>query len=286
MARTLPIGQRQAKRILQMSPADRLAFLAEGLPIILTSAQSFWAASLSLLEMPREARVLKSFAKEEAAKILILMDLVRCPKQRSERESIVVGRFYGHLERLIYAQVAEGWSEDVARLRKRVEPLRKAHYLEGNLGEYILPNSVVYDRESKLYADIEAYEDGAPLWSAPTAYQSPFPQMMPPVLAVAEAMSACGMFTVAGLTAVAEIWGEVDFVDKETLQAAERLTQKLLERLISEDLPVESATQEHVGVLYRHWPLPMYDVDLTTIPVTLEELKAEQDRLLWAEAGH
>lgn len=286
VVRTLPIGQRQAKRILRMSYSDRIAFLAEGFPIVLASAQGFWVASLSLSGMPREAEVLKNFAKEEAAKVLILMDLVRCPKHRSDRESIVVGRFYGHLERLIYAQLAEWWSQDVASLRKTVEPMRKAHYLEGSMGEYILPNSVVYDRESKLYADIEAYEDGAALWSAPIGHKSPFPQRMPPVLEVAEAMSACGMFTVAGLTAVFEVWQEVDFVDKETMQMAKTLTERLLERLIAEDLPAASATQEHVDALHRHWPLPMYNVDLNAIPVTLAELKAEQDRLLWAEAGY
>ncbi|MGM5049533.1 hypothetical protein AB8A20_11710 [Tardiphaga sp. 604_B6_N1_1] len=282
----LSTGPRQAKRILRMSSAERIAFLAEGFPIVLASAKGFWTAALSLPEMPREAQVLTNFAKEEAAKILVLMDLVRCPKHRSDREGIVVGRFYGHLERLIYAQLAEWWSMDIASLRKTVEPMRKGHYLEGNLGKYILPNSVVYDRESKLYADVEAYEDGAALWSAPGGHRSPFPPRMPPVLEVAEAMSACGMFTVAGLTAVSEVWREVDFVDAQTLQMAEALTERLLERLMAEGLPAASATQEHVNALYRHWPMPMYNVDLGPIPVTLEELKAEQDRLLWAEAGY
>jgi hypothetical protein len=64
------------------------------------------------------------------------------------------------------------------------------------------------------------------------------------------------------------------------------LTQQLLARLIVEGLPQESATQDHVNILYRHWPLPLYNVDLDPIPVTLEELKAEQDRLYWAFFSH
>ncbi len=278
------IGQRQANRLCQMSPTDRLTFIAEGLPVILASAQGFWGASVGLAAMPREAEVLKGFAKEEAAKILVLMDLLRCPEALiTDRLGMLVNRFYGHLERLIYAQVTEWWSEDIARLRKAVEPLRKTHYLEGNLGEYILPNSTLYDRESKLYADIEAYEDGAALWNAPTVYPSHFPPMKPRVLVVAEAMSALGMFTPAGLKAVAEVWAPLAFTDTETLHDGERLTRQLLERLIAESLPGEEATQEHVDDLTRSWPLPMYDVDLSPIPVTLEELKAEQDRLFWAE---
>ncbi|MGY3116135.1 hypothetical protein ACVWXQ_000070 [Bradyrhizobium sp. S3.14.4] len=108
MAKKLQIGQRQASRICQMSATDRLAFIAEGLPIIHASAKGFWSASLELNAMPREAEVLEGFAKEEAAKILILLDVVRCPEKRvAGKLSMLIGRFYGHLERLIYAQLAE-----------------------------------------------------------------------------------------------------------------------------------------------------------------------------------
>ncbi|UGA49021.1 hypothetical protein HU230_0042555 (plasmid) [Bradyrhizobium quebecense] len=77
----------------------------------------------------------------------------------------------------------------------------------------------------------------------------------------------------------------MEFKERETLWDAERLTRELLERLIAEGLLQESATQDHVDTLYRHWPLPMYNVDLSPVPVTLDALKAEQDRLCWAEVG-
>ena len=89
------IGQRQARRLCQMSLADRLTFIAEGLPLILASAQGFWSASVALAAMPREAEVLRGFAKEEAAKILVLMDLLRCPQALIDgRLRILVDRFY------------------------------------------------------------------------------------------------------------------------------------------------------------------------------------------------
>jgi hypothetical protein len=286
MTKKLQIGQRQASRICQMSMADRLAFIAEGLPIIHASAKGFWSASVELRTMPREAEVLEGFAKEEAAKILILLDAMRCPEKLvAGKLNMLIGRFYGHLERLIYAQLAEWWCEDIARLRKAVEPLRKAHDLEGNMGEFIVPNSTLYHRESKLYADVEAYEDGTPVWNAPVGHPSPFGPRMPAVVAVVEAMAACGMFTLAGLQATSQVWGQLEFKDCETLWDAERLTRQLLNRLIADGLPQESATQDHVDTLYRHWPLPMYNVDLSPVPVTLDELKAEQDRLYWAEVG-
>jgi hypothetical protein len=52
------IGLRQAKRLCNMTHEARLTFIAEGLPIILKSAQGFWDASRSLKDRPREAEVL------------------------------------------------------------------------------------------------------------------------------------------------------------------------------------------------------------------------------------
>jgi hypothetical protein len=269
----------------QMSFEDRLAFIAKGLPIILASAEGFQGGSCQIADYPREAEVLEGFAKEEAAKILILIDAVRCPPSLvASKLSLITKRFYDHRARLIYAQVAEWWFEDVARMRVAVEPLCKTHYLEGNMGEYILPNSAIYTRESKLYADVEVYEDGLPVWNAPKGFPYRF-RHVPAALSVCKAMSALGVFTLAGLRATSEIWGQEFFTENESIRDAERLTKELIGRLIVEGLPAVNASQEHVDTLYRHWPLPMYDVDLAEIPVTLDELKEEQERLYWAEVG-
>lgn len=72
MARTkLNIGLGQARRLCQMKQTNRLAFIAEGLPVILESARGFWSAEKLIETNPREAKVLRGFAEEEAAKILI-----------------------------------------------------------------------------------------------------------------------------------------------------------------------------------------------------------------------
>lgn len=33
------------------------------------------------------------------------------------------------------------------------------------MGGFIVPNDTHYRRKSKLYADVEAYEDGTPVWN-------------------------------------------------------------------------------------------------------------------------
>ena len=114
----IPYGNRRADILTRMSQRDRLAFISEGLPIITASARNFWDAARQLEDGSREQSVLEGFAIEEAAKILILMDLVRCPaKHVSRRVKGMVKTFYDHLGRMIYAD-AQGWRvSDVTELQ-------------------------------------------------------------------------------------------------------------------------------------------------------------------------
>ena len=290
MEKQLEIGLGQARRLCQMPHEKRLAFLSEGLPITLTSAQGFWQASCQLKDRLREAEVMKGFAEEEAAKILILMDAVRCPKPLVDSKiGKITGWFYDHLARLIYAETVRWRQMDVAELREFIERERESHYLEGFCGEYIVPNWNIYQRESRLYADIATYGDGELQWNRPNLLQellsASYSPSVLPVLELAEAMSALGIFTHRGLEATSEIWGQVTFTTTETSVGAERLTRQLLKRLYEEELPSPEATQEHAEVLISNWQVPMYDLDLRPINVPVEKLRKEQEQMLWAEVG-
>ena len=211
----VPYGNRQARALCTMSHEARLDFIAEGLPIILKSAQGFWNAACQLEESLREASVLEGFAEEEAAKTLILLDLVRCPPAKvSERAGRIVKKiFYDHLARLIYAK-AQGWRPvDTRQLQEYVDTERQGHYLEGGMSEFIVPNWALYSRESTMYADIEVHEDGKPQWSDPHNWSNGVMRMQPMSLTLAESLSTLGIFSRAGLQAVADIWGSVDFID-------------------------------------------------------------------------
>ncbi|MEH2513680.1 hypothetical protein V1291_005034 [Nitrobacteraceae bacterium AZCC 1564] len=288
------IGLHQAKRLCQLPERERLLFIAEGLPVILDSAQSFWKAAQQLSNHHREAEVLRGFAEEEAAKILILMDVVRCPpKLIASKLGKLVDWFYDHLARLIYAQAVTWKPMHLAQLREYVDRRRRGHELEGYAGEYILPNWTVYQRESRLYTDIEAYQDGSLGWNSPCAtYRSSSAAGLtsmfdrtPHALRVAEAMQHLGLFTVQGLRATSEIWGSLEYREKENHLDGEKLAEQLLTRAKDEGLILDTAQQAHAATLYREWQIPMYNLDLSLIPVPFEELLAEQEREYWSVAG-
>jgi hypothetical protein len=208
------------------------------------------------------------------------------PKLIASRLNRIVGWFYNHLARLIYAEAVSWKPTHLAELRGYVDRQRRGHYLEGHAGEYIAPNWAVYQRESVLYADVEAFQDGTLEWSSPRdPPYGHFGSFRPPALRVVETMEQVGMFTPDGLKAVSDIWGSLEYKDKEDHHDGEKLTEQLLTRLHSEGLKLDTAQQEHVGTLYRDWQIPMYNLEFSLIPVSLEELEAEQEREYWSMVG-
>lgn len=235
-----------------MAHAERLDFIADGLPNILASARSLWIAAEKLVDNPREALVLEGFAEEEAAKVLILLDLVRCPPDKVEgRIGRIIKHFYSHLARLIYAK-AQSWRPvNVTQLQEYVDSERQGHYLEGGMSEYIMPNWAIYSRESTLYADIEQHEDGVAQWSDPTHGASAGMLIRPFALMLIEALEAIGVFSRSGLQATNDIWRDVDFVANEHSGHVRDLTGRLAERLDAEGLVTAAATSEHAR-WFRH----------------------------------
>ncbi|WP_168333808.1 hypothetical protein [Rhizobium anhuiense] len=144
--------------------------------------------------------------------------------------------------------------------------------------------TLIYQRETRLYADIEGLDDGTLQWVAPGGYTSMF-DFKPNALIVAEVLSAVGAFSIKGINAVSAVWDEVDFQDATTCNESDRLIQAMLERLIEEKLVTEAASDDHVGQLYNRWQMPLYALDMKSKVVERSALEEEQERMLWAETG-
>lgn len=281
-------GNRRAGILAHLKQRQRLDLIADGLPIIAASAHGFWDASQKLENGSREATVLEGFAEEEAAKALILVDLVRCPpKQVARRAGAMVKTFYDHLGRLIYADAQHWCPTDVDQLREYVDQAREGHALEGYVGEYIVPNWARYSREAALYADVEVYEDGVPQWSAPKGKMTKSIFGGPPnALTLVEAMELAGMFDRRGIEIVHGVWGKIDFVDSQGFEEQRRLTKAMLQKLFDAELISNKFTDAHGYTLYNNWQIPMYALDFREIEIPLEDLEARREAALWNEVGY
>lgn len=279
-AKAKDIGQKQLRALANLPLSERLDQIAAGLPILLKSAETLFASREPVGATSRIGQILRGHAREEAAKILILLDYVRCPPGLSDRAQRQLSVFYDHGSRLIYAQACSWKPVDVDMLRSYVDQQRGSHYVEGEYGELILPNWELYIREARLYADLTRTDSGALVWNDPDAWADDldvfgFP---PTVLSVARSLSRMGVFSREGLGLVHDIWPSIAFRSVEDHAQSKALIQETLERLIKAGLPADEATDDDVRMLYSSWQLPMYDIDTRMRSIELAELRAEQQR--------
>lgn len=280
------IGMKRGKVLCNLSHSGQLDIIAEGLPILMRSAGELLEASTTLAEHNRGAAILEGHAVEEVAKILILVDIVRCPqKLRPSRIGSMMTWFYDHLARLIYID-AQSWKPmNVKQLQEYVDDSRRSHSLEGMVGEYILPNWTTWPRESLLYADIVTYEDGEPAWNEPDILVPELDCYSRSPWRVCQALRDVGAFTRDGLEILSSVWSQTEFKDSQDFENAGTLTGEMLLALDRAGLVTDAADTEQVGILYDQWQMPMYHIEFSRIGVSLDELKTEQNARLWSEIG-
>ena len=269
-----------------MPEGERLEFLAEGMPAILASAEGFWAGAQALADRPREADVLEGFAAEEAAKILILLDFYRCPDaRRAGLAGKTVRRFYDHLARLLYVDAVVWRPVTKGELRSYVDRERQSHIVDGPMGEWVMAAGPVIERERRLYADVERYDEGVVVWNEPYGFPPLGDRRPPDVLRLAIAMRNLGFLSPEGMRVIRTIWGAADLSDGLTLRDTINLKWQTLWAAKDAGLNSQTATDGDVRAVCETWPFPMWDFDLGPLDVPLAELEAERDRNLAAEIG-
>ena len=273
------IGLRQAGQICMMDESRRLEFIAEGLPIIFSSAKSLIKASQTLTNFSREVEILEGHAQEECAKILILVDIVRCPpKVIASRIGPMIKWFYDHLARLIYAEAQPWKPASIKQLQEYVDTTRRSHYLEGAYSECIMPNWALFQRESFLYADVIGNEDADPIWSSPLQDWTRSGIDEPITYCIVDALEAFGIFSLPGLQILSQVWGKVDFAGDQDWGVSRTLFDELVDRLYVAKLITERAAEDHACILVNRWQMPMYRIDFSRIPVSLDELRQQREQ--------
>ena len=281
------IGMRRGRVLASFSQTKQLDLIAEGLPILMDSVGDLLSASMDLGQRHRAAHVLNNHALEEAAKILILVDIVRCPpKVRPARIGPMMGWFYEHLARLIYTEAQTWRPVDVDMLQEYVDHHRRSHYLEGGMSEYIMPNMTIFSRESLIYADLASDEHCELFWIKPETGLPLAQYSKPAARELCEALQVMGVFTREGLNIISSVWSQVNFVGKQHWSSVRRITEEMLLELERAKLITEGAQEKHLDILYDRWQMPMYHIDFKMEKVELEDLQAQRDASFWAEIGH
>ena len=231
------------------------------------------------------SRVLEYFAAEEAAKILILIDAVRCPKNKGADKSRTLGYFYDHIAKGIYAKVCDWRPVDLAEVRRGVDDERQERYLDGpNDVDWIFPNSIIERREKRLYVgyfceDTEENNHGEGYWTSPfndvSRVSEFFSYRTPSVVELVRDLYQTNATTSDGLSVIAEIWRNVDVRDEMRFDELKRLNRRTLEALNDRGLLTPVLDQVQVSV-ENHWIYPLWTLDLRMLEVDKKELLEEQ----------
>lgn len=264
--------------LAQLSPEAFLDALATGLPLIWKNASSLWkeAEELGKLGERRGVGILNSFAEEEAAKVLLLFDVVRCPNSQSDLRGRLIGQLDSHIGKGIYVRYYRTSPGDLTEVKRIVDSERKEFWREGEYGEYILPNSITTSREERLYVSYIRNDDATYEWSAPRDPMFHFGELSRfGVLRVAEALRNAGVFERDALRVVRDYWQKFRFEDiggdplsddlKTTIRWRQltEINHGMLCALAEQDLLSAEMTKEIQIVLTHELLFPLYPFDLS-----------------------
>ena len=256
------------KDLLQLKDGQLFEEVATGIRLVVEHAESLESTAVRLraIDEHRAAAIVRALAKEESAKVLILLDLIRCSRNNQDAKSKTVAAFGDHLAKEIYADACRWRPADFAEVTKIVDRERRPFYLDGpNDVDWILPNDAKSRRESRMYVDYVqdiTVEGGEYDWISPlpdSLYR--YEDTTPTCLVVARALHRVGMTTPEGLAVVADLWRGFQPQPQTTCQ-------ELLARNFDSLVRVSEARQnrevdpEDARSVCHHWPFPLWPLDL------------------------
>jgi len=255
----------------QKSDAELFAELAQGLRLSYENAQRTMAdvAAVAGQKRFRAAEILQNVANEEAAKALMLIDVVRCPRKAEQQRARQFTYFTDHLPKGIYTSVCEIRPHSFAKVRAWVERERKQFYLDGPTGtDWVFTNQITTSREQAMYVDY-VFAEGNYWWHDPATHDTNLfagSGFMPSsVVRLTAALHDAGAFSAASLAVIAEIWRPVEIRDDLSIHDLRRLNVATLEALDQKGLFIDPG-REALGLIVNGWIFPLYPLDLKVEP--------------------
>lgn len=252
----------------QLADRDLFQVLAEGIPLIVDNAVELAASADSLFQNDhrRTSLIMRGAAEEEAGKVLVLIDYVRCPRN-SEKRGKILARFSDHVPKLIHSEACSyPGIHSFCEMCKFVRQGCEQWYLDGPNGiDWIFPNEIRARRERNLYVDYvrdPTIEDGDASWWPPF---DPFMLacwcVTPDSVRLVRGLVAAGACSAKGLAVLAEIWRGFEPCPDTDRAELRRLNDATLDRLVELGDPIDDDVRSFVVF---HWPFPLWPLAMDT----------------------
>lgn len=286
---------REARKIQQLPGAQRNAAVLDGLVLLSEHVLALTTDAEILHDSGRRrgAAVLDVLAAEEAAKVFMLLDIVRAGWRDQKVVGRILGRWlYSHLARGLYVQAYSGQPANLRELREYVDLSRRDRYLDGPTGvDRLYRNEIEDVRESTLYVDYVVYEGGAGQWVTPadraeSSLAMTKTHFAPRIVTVLASLARLGVFTTAGLAVVRDVWQQAgDVNDSTRWNDIAKLNLAVVQALIDAGMPRGDGSVEDLRTAVEGWSFPLTGLDLSPLEVPEDEIAAQRDDWLRREWG-
>ena len=271
--------------LVQLPDVRFLEEISKGIGHIVEYADSLDSLADRLVDMGehRRARTVRALAEEEAAKVLILVDAVRCPPNEAKNRSRTLRGYYSHLAKHIYSEACWWRSADFAEVERAIERERLPYYLDGpNDVDWIFSNPAKAEREGSMYVDYVqdiTEQDGEYHWISPLTDHEPgrYQLPTPTSLVAARALHRVGLTTPVGLSIVADLWRSFRPEPSTRFPELSRKVRDTLKRVTENGLCADVDPETLISTVINYWPFPLWSLDLTPADApTVEQLRHDR----------
>lgn len=277
--------RRAIKDLCQFDDQRLFEEIEEGISHLLENVERLdvGAGRLSAANDNRSARILGSLAQEEAAKMFILIDTVRCPSNKPSEKKRTLGYFYEHLAKGIYVALCSWSLETFAQVVNQVSKEREQFYLDGpNNFDWIFQNRITNEREFIQYVDFVCDDTeetetspGERYWQSPPAASNITLYHTPRIISLAKALHRIKATSACGLSIIARIWREFEPQSESSTSELIKMNALTVQTLKDNGLFSADAYEDRCLICQR-WMFPLWPLDLKKRDVKKSDLR--QDR--------
>jgi AbiV family abortive infection protein len=272
------VKARAIDEILTTPVANRTRTIATGLASIAEHVETLRKSTEEMLTRldVRAARLVDTVAEEEAAKALILLDLVRLGWRDQVAVRDQLKRFYNHLARGIYAELVHAAPATFREVHDIVNDLRRSHYLDGPSDiDWTFRNEIESSREEAIYVDYIQTDEG-PRWISPASHDDITMWGPSAAAELVGALRRSGLLSEPGLDLIAAEWTGVLMEPDTHWATIEGHTRNLVYAAVDQSLVDSAFTPADTRRIIHSWGFPLHSLDMTLVKVTKAELDAHR----------
>ncbi len=228
--------------------------------------------------------MLNAIAEEEAAKALILLDVIRAGWRNQRVAAKQLRRYSDHLARCIYVELVAMRPATFREVRDLVETHRVDYFLDGpNDVDWIFRNHLLEKREQIIYVDYVHTEEGDE-WRTPASFDDMSFCLFSDAQDLVASLRSLGCLTRPGLDAIADAWDGMTLDDDTHWQAVRACNVAVVEAANARSRATPDSGD--VKRVVETWGFPLAGLELGTRKVAPGELEAERSRRLAEWAGY